>query len=262
MKLKLSAVALAALAFAGTAQAALSAGDIAIIGRTNNGTPDLFVFVALNDIAAGETVYFTDNGWTGTGYRGSSATDGDGNESLTKWTASTQVAAGTTFVSTSAGFTNSGSVPGATSGSFASLDQSQSGDQINVFQNTSNSNPLFNVSTQTAIFAFDDTNGFENATNANQGNIPTGLSNGSTAVTVNFSSGGTIAVKSAILGGAAKTKAEWLAVIANPTNWATATVLPTGTLAMAAAVPEPESYALAFAGLAAAGVLARRRKAA
>ena len=90
---KISALVLA-LGTAGAAQAALTAGDIAIIGRTNNGTPDAFSFVALSNISAGEVIYFTDNGWTGSAFR-NTVNDGDGNENLLKWTAGSSIAAGT-----------------------------------------------------------------------------------------------------------------------------------------------------------------------
>lgn len=258
---KISALALA-LSAAASAQAALTAGDIAIIGRTNNGTPDAFSFVALSNIAAGEVIYFTDNGWLGSAFRGASSTDGDGNENFTKWTASANVTAGTIIASTSAGFATSGAIPGVTVNSdnvFSSLDQSQSGEQIYAFQNTNPNNPLFNLSTATHLYALDDTNGFENATNTNTGGVPTGLSAGSTAVTLNFTGGNTIAVKASVLGGAAKTKQEWLAVFADANNWATASALPTTSIAVSA-VPEPSTYAIALAGLAVAGSLARRRK--
>lgn len=253
------ATAAAALAAFG-AHAALTAGDIAIIARTNNGSPDAFSFVALSNISAGEVIYFTDNGWTGSGYRSSSTTDGNGNESLTKWTASSNVLAGTIIASTSSDFTLSGSVPGASSGSFGFLDQSQSGEQFYAFQNTNSSNPLHNLSTQTALYVLDDTNGFENATNSNTGNIAPGLTLGSTAVTVNFVTGGTISVKASVLGTLGNDKAAWLAAFADANNWASATALPTGMISMAA-VPEPESYALMFTALGLLGLAARRSRA-
>lgn len=260
---KISALVLA-LSTAGAAQAALTAGDIAIIGRTNNGSPDAFSFVALSNISAGEVIYFTDNGWTGSAFRGASATDGDGNENFTMWTASANVAAGTIIASTSAGFATSGAIPGVSVSSdntFSSLDQSQSGEQIYAFQNTNSSNPLFNLGTATQLYALDDTNGFENATNTNNGGIPTGLTAGSTAITLNFTGGNTIAVKANVLSGGAKTKQEWLTVFADANNWATAAALPTTSIAITA-VPEPTSGAIALAGLGVAGLLARRRKAA
>jgi hypothetical protein len=242
------------------AHAALSAGDIAIIGRINNGTPDSFAFVALTDIGAGETVYFTDNGWTGSGFRGASATDGDGNENLTRWTASAQVNAGTIITSADAGFTTSGSITGATSGSYASLALSTSGDQITAFQNSNGSNPLFNTATQTALYMLDDTNGFESATDSGTGAVPPGLTEGLTAIGLNYKVSGTIAISSSVLAGPAKTKAQWLAAFADAGNWTgTATTLPTGSIAMTAAVPEPESAALALLSVGVLGLLGRRR---
>ncbi|MCH8179473.1 MAG: PEP-CTERM sorting domain-containing protein [Proteobacteria bacterium] len=261
---KLSAL-LLALGTAGAAQAALTAGDIAIIGRINNGAIDSFAFVALSNISAGEVVYFTDNGWTGTAFRGSSATDGDGNENLTKWTAASNVAAGTIVLSTNASFTTdgvTGGITGATAGSYAPLALSTAGDQITAFQNSNPSNPLFNTATQTALYTLDDTNGFEVATSASTGGVVPGLTAGSTAVTLNYPVGGTIAINASVLAGPAKSKAEWLSAFANASNWSpTSAGLPTGSIAMTA-VPEPSSHAIALAGLAVAGLVARRRKAA
>ncbi len=238
-----------------SAHAALNAGDIAIVGRINNGTPDAFSFIALSNIAAGETVYFTDNGWTGSAFRGASATDGDGNENLTKWTAASAVTAGTIISSTSAAFTTSGSIAGTTSGSYASLALGQGGDQIYAFQAAA-SNPLFNPTTQ--LYMFDDTNGFENATSSSQGNIPTNLVGGVTAVSFNQAVGGGFSVKSSALSGSAQTKDQWLSTFANTDNWQAGTSLPTGSV-LVTAVPEPKNYAMLLAGLGLMGAIARRR---
>ena len=246
-----------------SAHAALTAGDIAIIGWIDNGTPDSFSFVTLADVNAGEVVYFTDNGWTGTGFRSPSATDGDGNENLIKWTATSTIAAGTIINSNATGasyaWTKSGSVPGGTSGSFGDLSLSQTAEQIYAFQGA-NSLPLQNPTQH--LFVLDDTNGFENATDSGTGNVPTGLTVGQTALTFNFSSANYLAVSSSVLGGAAKSKEQWLAAFATSSNWTTGATgaLPIGTIAMAP-VPEADTYALMLAGLGLVGFMARRRQA-
>ena len=65
----------------------LAAGSIAFVGYNGDGNDNL-AFVALEDIAAGEIIYFEDNEWNGSGWV-------DTNEGAVKWTASSSVAAGT-----------------------------------------------------------------------------------------------------------------------------------------------------------------------
>lgn len=245
------------------AQAALVSGDIAIIGLIDNGSPDSFSFVSLADINAGETIYFTDNGWTGSGFRSASPTDGDGNENLTRWTANQSISAGSIIDSTasSAAWTwaTSGSVPGGTTGSFAPLSLAQGGDQIYAFQSTSTNLPLQNPTTH--LYVLDDTGAFENATNSATGGIPPGLTAGSTAITFNFASANFISVSSSVLSGPAKTKEQWLSVFADSSNWTTASsgVLPIGSISIAA-IPEPETYAMFLAGLGLLGFASRRKQ--
>lgn len=233
--------------------AAILKGDIAIIGRTNNSTPDVFTFVTLTSISAGEVIYFSDNGITsGTSFRGATLTDGDGNENLLKWESTGTVAAGT-IISTNAtsanfSFTKTGLVPGATTGSFADLNLSQSGDQITAFQ-ASTTLPLMNATT--FLHLFDDTNAFESAASAATGQLPTGLSS-SDAVLLNSAVAGTIAFNTSIL--SSGTKIEWLSAINNASNW-TATSLPSGNISV---VPETGTTLLGALG---ALLLLRRRRA-
>lgn len=200
---------------------ALNPGDIALVGWIDNGSPDAYAFVALVDIPATTAIYFTDNGWTGTQYRGASATDGDGNENLMKWQALNDIGAGrvicTTDTSVDFIWTTSGSIPGTTSGSFLPLSLSTSGDQIYAFQGPE-SNPLFSPSVH--LYVLDDTGAFEAATNSNQGDVPPGLSTAAhTAVTYAQSSAGQnfMGFNTGTLTNGTKT--QWLEAIDNSANW-------------------------------------------
>src|SRR5262245_1835020 len=83
------------------AQISLTAGDVALVGWIDNGSPvDSFAFVTLADVPAGAKIYFTDSGWTGTGFRNTiGPTNGTGNESLMLFTATALVPAGTIVAS-------------------------------------------------------------------------------------------------------------------------------------------------------------------
>lgn len=92
-------------------KAQLVAGDIAIIGwnsddntlHTTGFTDDNINFIALTLIPAGTEIYFTDLGWTGTGFQSNplgscGAGLGALNDGIVKWTATTPVAGGTQVV--------------------------------------------------------------------------------------------------------------------------------------------------------------------
>ncbi|MCY7274215.1 MAG: hypothetical protein LH702_10845, partial [Phormidesmis sp. CAN_BIN44] len=65
----------------------LNVGSIAIVGFNADGNDNL-AFVSLTDNPDGETIYFEDNEWNGTGFV-------DTNESAFSWTSTTSIAAGT-----------------------------------------------------------------------------------------------------------------------------------------------------------------------
>lgn len=162
------------------ARGALLPGDIALVGQIDNvlpGSPigDLFSFVALRQISAGEVIYFTDNGWTGSQYRSGSATDGNGNEQLVRWAAVNAISAGTIIRANTASpnytWTATGVIPGTVPAEqFSYLDLNQTGDQISAFQASGTNLPLQNWSVN--LYTLDDTNGFENATSSQTGNVP------------------------------------------------------------------------------------------
>jgi hypothetical protein len=276
------------------AQTALSAGDLAFIGIQANGTPDNFSFVSFKDLSAGTVVYFTDNGWTGSGFRNSTSTDFDGSEGLVffKVKVGQTVGAGTILraldtnttqvewfsVSGSTALLNTPGTIGSGSTSnpqFPYIALSTSGDQIYAFQSslaemngtTGGSNPLFTTANQSHLAAINTATTWSNSTSSSTGNITPGLleSNG-TAFKINT---GTTAVPTALATGAffntqlyaSATEQQWKDAIKDTANWSVtasgdtgATVLPTGSISI---VPEPSSATLMLLGF--SGLLALRR---
>jgi hypothetical protein len=222
------------------AQINLTAGDVALIGWVDNGSPsDQFVFVTLADLPAGTKLYFTDSGWDSVNsmFRNTiGPNNGTGNEQIVRFETSALVPAGTIVASyvNGAGYTwtTSGPIPGATSGNHAPLVLAQTGDQIYCFQHDTGQNPL-NTPTKQHIFVLDDTGAFESATSTATGDVPPGLSAAShTALTFQQNGSGQdfMAFNTSVL--ASGTKFDWLAAIGDSANWtfgATGT-LPTGTI--------------------------------
>lgn len=231
---------------------ALSPGDIAIIGRINNGNPDSVALLTLTNLVPGQVLYLTDNGWDSISnrFRGATATDGDGNEQIIKLVINTNITAGTIIssVGVSPDFTwhsASQSIPGATSGIFDHMQQAGAGDQLYAFQGAP-TNPLFNPTTH--LFVLDDTGAFEPAASANQGDVPPGLSYGFSALTFNLTNSiNTIGLDMDRAVTNSFSKTGWLAYIAESNNWimGASGVLPTGTVTVAAEVPpEMEVFCL------------------
>jgi uncharacterized repeat protein (TIGR01451 family) len=162
----------------------LQPGDIAIIGF-NADNPDEFAFVLLTDVAASTTITFTDNGWQADNtFRG--------NEGHSVWTAATALSAG--------------AVVNAPVGTMAF---SASGDQILAYQGA-DSSPSF-------IYAVNSegTGWQSDATSSNTSALPSGLTDGATAIALNEIDN----AKYDVGNGTAGTKAALLALISNNANW-------------------------------------------
>lgn len=177
----------------------LAAGDIAIISM-NADTTKTFAFVVLVDIAPGEVIKFTDNGWLSTG----SFRTGEG---TITWTAPAGgVARGTviTIDTTSTVSTvNVGTVSDSGDVNFAT-----SGDQILAYQGA-DSSPTFLYAVNNEATGWQTT-----ATNTNTSALPPGLVEGTTAVALNEID------NAAYSGSVSGTRAELLALIGNQSNWA------------------------------------------
>ena len=142
----------------------LSAGDIAFV-LMNKDNPDKFAFVALSTIPAGEVIYFTDNGWK-------SDNTWRANEGTITWTSPDGGVEPNTVVTYTDGSWDVGSGTG-------SVALSSSGDQIIAYQGNSGS-PTF----ITAINNEGSATWQADATSASNSALPTGLTNGTTAIAV------------------------------------------------------------------------------
>ena len=160
---------------------ALNAGDIAIIGIYSD-APDKTAFVALKNIPAGTTINFTDDGWKASGgFRTG--------ENIVTWVAPTG---------------------GITAGTVVNLemsDISNSGDQIIAYEGS--------ISNPTLLFALnnDGSSWSSDATSNNNSALPTGLTNGVNAITLNEKD------NFAYTGITSGTAATLLAAISNKANW-------------------------------------------
>ena len=234
---------------------ALIAGDVAIVGFQASGVPtDSVAFVTFVDLAPGTVLYFTDNGWTGSAFRGVSATDGDGNENLMRFTVVNTIVAGTIIGSktTSADYawTLSGLVGPGTS-AYAQLSLSSTGEQVTILESTNLANPIF--SDFTALYNFDNTSTYETATSSSTGSLPTGLVQGTSAVLLTSALNSATFNLNTLTSG---TQAEWLAAIGNAANWTTGTGTADAGSGFINVVPAPGALAL----LACAGMAGSRRR--
>ena len=237
-----------------TSQAAVSAGGVAILGYTDTNLvdplSDTFSIAALEEIVAGTTLYFTNNGWNSFDSAFMGATNGPGGgaggEDLLKLTFTSNVAAGTLMQAgvddafsryawdTSGTILNTSSVGIGTFG-LLNLPNNGDGDQIYIFEATPLS-PLLNATNH--IFMLDTGDNtdsdFEDAFSTQTGNYTPGLHpddntafilpdpvfgddagdfhNGSFAL--DMTKPEVVALQ--LSGG---TMAQWLALIVNDENW-------------------------------------------
>lgn len=235
------------------AQGALVVGDVAIIAFGAD-KDDEFAWVALSNISANTTINFTDNSWQATapvGFR----TSEHGVNPLT-WTHTSSIAAGTVIRYT--GRTTNAWTTGTRGGSGMAL--SSRGDQIFVFTGT--------TAAPTLIYGIDFAHAApgwipnNQTVTDNNSHIPGGLTSGSTAVYLgNFDNA---YYSGAVTSG---TKAQLLALLANPTNWtgnngqiSSANWKTAFNVTAPTAAPEPSAMILAgLAMLTMAGIQWRRR---
>lgn len=172
------------------------AGDIAVTAVS--GSDKEFQFVVLRGIAEGESITFTDSGWSGDGFRAS--------EGAVKWTAPAGgVAPGTVISHTQNAdqFSNANSAAVGNNG----FNISVSGDQVIAFVGD-DTDPTFIYAVQTNSVEWQET-----ASNSNDSALPPGLQEGLTAVAVGS------ARNAAFSGEGYGTADSLLNAIGNPDNW-------------------------------------------
>ncbi len=258
--------------FLGKTEAAVNASDLAIVGFDDY--RDTISVMALNNLSAGEVIYFTNNGWSSSqgAFNGADPSQGAGNESLLKLTLNQSVTTGSVIASNATSsawtWTNSGLIPGQVDGTgvFSDLALDYESDQVYAFQGSA-SNPLLNPTH--FIYALHngsaDYPGFSDSADSLTGDIPPGLSEAAKTAfaQTNFSLHGDAdgnhsawalnmnspAIQQLQVSGGSS--AQWLNAIANSDNWAP-------VLSSLDAAPEPTKMLLLLLGLAAG--LSRRRR--
>ena len=217
------------LAMPKVADAALVPGDIAVIGYNSDATVSTkdFTVVTLATINAGETIYFTDKGWTATS--GGSFMADINSEGIFSWTTTGTIARGTVINFS----VTSGNTPGVVAtpnvgtlaivngwtNTAAAAPFGTNGDQIIIFQG-SLASPTFIFGFNAGVSSTDVVSGWQTiATSGNaMSNIPAGLTNGTNAIgfpTTTVTSLDNYVYKGALTG----TKDAVLALICNVVNW-------------------------------------------
>jgi len=189
-------------------QTTLTPGDIIIIGLRTD-TPKEFRFVTLVDLDPGTEIYFTDSGWNGTSFRAS--------EGGLKYTAPSLISAGTNigYTGTNAEIGDNPNFSIYTDGvGNNGFNLSMSGDQVIVFQGSGTSPTfIFAIQSNSTVWQV-------GSDDANQSDLPTGLTAGTNALALGVDAGAESEFDNIYYTGAISgTKAAILLAIANPTNW-------------------------------------------
>ncbi len=253
-------------------EATVIATDLAIIGYDDYRAT--FSVLALNTMAAGEVIYFTNNGWSSSKgmFNGADPSQGAGNESLIKLTLNQSIASGSVIASNVASsawtWTSRGVIPGQVEGAavFSDLALNYESDQIYAFQGLAD-NPLLNPTDFIYALHFGsvDYPGFSDLQDPLTGDIPPGLSEleGTAFAQTNFSfhgdadghhsAWGLDMNSSAIqlLQTNGSSSAQWLVAIANSDNWGPVSI-------QTDAAPEPTKTMLFFVSVMA--VFLKRRR--
>ena len=184
---------------------ALSAGSIAFVAFNADGN-DGFAFLALDEIPAGTTIYFRDDGWSGTAF--------NTGEGIIAWTNNTgsAIAPGSLIelLNTGSGTLSVNVGTAAFTGGTTSLNLGASGEVLYAYTSTGTATSgTFTFLTAFANSGFNSTNGSLDKTSLVAGTNAVGFSNGHDVFAYNPASGGNnFANKSAAL-----------VVIHNLSNW-------------------------------------------
>ena len=244
--------ALAAIAAAALAPAhALTTGDLAFTAF--NADEDGWSLVTFVDIAPNATVYFTDNEWTGTAF--------NGGESYHAWTTGgSQIDAGTVIrfasIDTTSLSASIGTLARAAVSGSNNFGMSQSEESIYAYVASSvTGTPTFLAAITNTAFG---TASAGQLTNTGLGIGAGAIALGGGADFEQYTGARTGLASFAAYKPLVNDIANWTN---NPNDGSYASQLPDTTAFSVTAVPEPETYALMLAGLAAVGMLARRRQA-